>query len=63
MDEIIQKLRNIELNNPFPYRDTDKIQDDFHSDFKKLAEDEDSLVGDFNTGDCQPSCRKSLEYV
>ncbi|MFD0676041.1 MULTISPECIES: YxiJ family protein [unclassified Paenibacillus] len=49
MDEIIQKLSIIVLDNPFPYRDIDKIQDDFHFDFNKLADDEDSLVGDFNT--------------
>lgn len=49
MDELIQKLRHIEFHNPFPYRDTDKIQDDFRSDFKKLKDDEDSLVGDFST--------------
>lgn len=49
MDKLIEKLRNIELEYPFPYRDTDKIQDDFQSHFKELEEDEDSLVGDFNT--------------
>jgi hypothetical protein len=49
LDNLIEKLSHIELDNPFPYRDTDKIQDDFHSDFKKMKEDKDSLVGDFNT--------------
>lgn len=49
MDKVIQALRNITLDSPFPYRDTDKIQNDFHSDFNKLSEDKNSLVGDFNT--------------
>lgn len=49
MDKMIHELRSIELDNPFPYRDTDKIQEDFHSGFKKLREDENSFVGDFNT--------------
>lgn len=49
MDKVIQKLKSIELDNAFPYRDTDKIQVDFRSDFMKLTDDKDSLVGDFNT--------------
>lgn len=49
MDNMIKQLESIQLDNPFPYRDTDKIQDDFCSDFMKLADDENSLVGDFNT--------------
>ncbi|MFD0616042.1 YxiJ family protein [Paenibacillus sp. GCM10027629] len=44
-----EKLRTIKLDNPFPYRDTDKIQDDFRKNFLKLTEDKNSLVGDFNT--------------
>jgi hypothetical protein len=49
MKNMIHKLTSIELDNPFPYRDTDKIQEDFRSDFTKLTDDKDSLVGDFNT--------------
>ncbi|MBO7748956.1 hypothetical protein I8J29_32815 [Paenibacillus sp. MWE-103] len=49
MDSVIQKLKNINLDNPFPYRDTDKIQADFQYDFLKLTDDKNSLVGDFNT--------------
>ncbi|NIK80581.1 hypothetical protein FHS15_005772 [Paenibacillus castaneae] len=42
-------MTSIELDNPFPYRDTDRIQVDFRSDFMKLADDKNSLTGDFNT--------------
>lgn len=49
VDNVIQKLTSIELDNPFPYKDTDKIQVDFRSDFMKLTDDKNSLVGDFNT--------------
>lgn len=49
MDNTIQKLRSIELHNPFPYRDTEKIQVDFDSDFMKLDDDKNCLNGDFNT--------------
>lgn len=46
---MIQQLGCIQLDNPFPYRDTDKIQDDFYSDFLKLTNDENFLTCDFNT--------------
>lgn len=49
MANVIQQLRSIKLDNPFPYRDTDKIQEDCCSDFMKLTDDENCLVGDFNT--------------
>jgi YxiJ-like protein len=51
MDNILKQLTEIknELDNPFPYRDTDKIQDDFQTEFLNLSDEEDSLVGDFNT--------------
>ena len=51
MDNILSQLYEIknELNNPFPYRDTDKIQDDFQAEFLNLSDEEDCLVGDFNT--------------
>jgi hypothetical protein len=48
LDNVFQQLKSIQLDNPFPYRDTDKIQDDFSSEFLKLTDDENSLVGDFN---------------
>lgn len=46
--KILTDLKN-ELDNPFPYKDSDKIQEDFKEQFKNLSEDEDSLSGDFNT--------------
>jgi hypothetical protein len=49
VDYVIQQLNSINLDNPFPYRDTEKIQEDFCSEFKKIKDDENSLVGDFNT--------------
>ncbi|KRE21305.1 YxiJ family protein [Paenibacillus sp. Soil522] len=49
MDNVIRKLTSIELDSPFPYRDTDKIQVDFRSDFMKLTDDKNFLTGDFNT--------------
>ena len=51
MDNILTQLNEIkkELNNPFPYRDTDKIQDDFETEFLNLSDEEYCLVGDFNT--------------
>ena len=51
MDSILKQLIEIkkELDNPFPYRDTDKIQEDFRTEFFNLSDDEDCLTGDFNT--------------
>jgi hypothetical protein len=51
MDNILKQLTEIknELDKPFPYRDTDKIQDDFQREFLNLSDEEDFLVGDFNT--------------
>ncbi|MEY2196890.1 YxiJ family protein [Neobacillus sp. BF23-41] len=51
MDNILKQLTEIknELDNPFPYRDTDKIQEDFRSEFLDLSDEEDCLTGDFNT--------------
>jgi hypothetical protein len=51
MDNILKQLTEIknELDKPFPYRDTDKIQDDFQTEFIKLSDEEDCLMGDFNT--------------
>lgn len=48
MHDVIHKLRSIELDNPFPYRDTDKMQLDFHSNFIQLTDDKNSLTADFN---------------
>ncbi|WP_260399516.1 YxiJ-like family protein [Peribacillus simplex] len=46
-NHIYQELEAIKqsLYNPFPYRDTDKIQNDFISEFSKA----DSLTADLNT--------------
>ena len=51
MDNIIKQLNEIknELEKPFPYRDTDKIQEDFRTEFLSLSDEEDCLTGDFNT--------------
>jgi hypothetical protein len=49
VDEILQRLKNVKLNNPFPYRDIDKIQNDFRYEFMKLTEEKNDLTGDFNT--------------
>jgi hypothetical protein len=51
MENILRKLTDIknELDKPFPYMDTDKIQEDFRSDFFNLSDEEDCLTGDFNT--------------
>ncbi|MEH6958075.1 YxiJ family protein [Neobacillus drentensis] len=51
MDNILKQLTEIknELGKPFPYSDTDKIQDDFQTEFLNLSDEEDCLVGDFNT--------------
>src|SRR5690606_8244458 len=45
--EIYEELKSLKesLYNPFPYSDTDKIQEDF---IKELSE-EDCLTGDLNT--------------
>lgn len=40
---------NEKLQQPFPYRDTDKIQEDFLPEFSKLSQDENWLTADFNT--------------
>lgn len=37
------------LHQPFPYRDTDKIQEDFLPEFSKLSQDENWLIADYNT--------------
>ncbi|MFC0561438.1 YxiJ family protein [Halalkalibacter alkalisediminis] len=51
MENVIRKLTEIksQLDNPSPYKDTDKIQEDFEKHFLNLSDDEDSLTGDFNT--------------
>ncbi|WP_231507667.1 YxiJ-like family protein [Bacillus sp. UNC41MFS5] len=45
--KIYEELKTLKesLYNPFPYKDTDKIQEDF---YKELSE-EDCLTGDLNT--------------
>ncbi len=51
MNNIIKQLTDLKnkLRKPFPYRDTDKIQEDFRDEFLNLSEEDDSLTGDFNT--------------
>jgi hypothetical protein len=51
MDNILKQLTEIinELHKPFPYTDTDKIQEDFRTEFNNLSKREDSLTADFNT--------------
>ncbi|CAH1232199.1 hypothetical protein PAECIP111891_06968 [Paenibacillus allorhizoplanae] len=49
MDNEIQQLQSIQLRNPFPYRDMEKVQADFRSDFMRLPDSENFLIGDFNT--------------
>ncbi|MCM3782046.1 YxiJ-like family protein [Neobacillus mesonae] len=49
MDKMVHELKSIELDNPFPHRDSDKIQEDFRSAFMKLRDEENSLNCDFNT--------------
>lgn len=48
---ILEQLTDIKnkLDKPFPYRDADKIQEDFCPEFLNLTDEEDSLTGDFNT--------------
>ncbi|MER2079663.1 YxiJ family protein [Psychrobacillus psychrotolerans] len=50
MNNIIGQLNEIknELEKPIPYRDTDKIQVDFQTEFLSLSDEEDCLTGDFN---------------
>lgn len=42
-------LINEKLQKPFPYRDTDKIQEDYSNVFSKLSDDDNWLTADFNT--------------
>lgn len=51
MDNILKQLNEIknELDKPFPYRDTDKIQEDFRTEFLSLSDEENCLTSDFNT--------------
>lgn len=42
-------LINEKLHKPFPYRDTDKIQEDYSNAFSKLSDDDNCLTADFNT--------------
>jgi hypothetical protein len=51
MENIIKRLTVLQykLGKPFPYRDTDKIQEDFRTEFLNLPEDDNDLTADFNT--------------
>ncbi|MBP2242940.1 hypothetical protein J2Z40_003522 [Cytobacillus eiseniae] len=42
-------LMNEKLSQPFPYRDTDRIQEDYCVIFEKLSDEENGLTADFNT--------------
>ncbi|MFB7142793.1 YxiJ family protein [Gottfriedia sp. NPDC056225] len=63
MENIINQLNDIKfkLDNPFPYRDTDKIQEDFKSEFSSLPYEKDCLTGDFN--DFCMNIAGTLSYV
>ncbi|EOR24611.1 MULTISPECIES: YxiJ family protein [Bacillaceae] len=54
-------LINEKLQKPFPYRDTDKIQEDYSNAFSKLSDDDNWLTADFNTY-CM-NIAGSLSYV
>ena len=51
MESIIKQLIELKekLEKPFPYQDTDKIQEDFRAEFSELADEENCLTGDFNS--------------
>ncbi|MFM1651968.1 YxiJ family protein [Brevibacillus sp. B_LB10_24] len=51
MYNILKKLKDLEsdLYLPFPHEDTDKIQEDFHSEFLKLSDEENDFTGDFHS--------------
>ncbi|WP_043930668.1 YxiJ family protein [Bacillus sp. EB01] len=51
METILNQLAEIknELGNPFPYSDIYKILEDFEKEFLALSDDEDFLIGDFNS--------------
>jgi len=63
MNNILKQLTEIEgeLTKPFPYRDTDQIQEDFRVDFSKLSDDENWLTSDFN--DYSTNIAGTLSYV
>lgn len=54
-------LINEKLQKPFPYRDTDKIQEDYSNAFSKLSDDDNWLTADFNT--YYMNIAGSLSYV
>lgn len=54
-------LINEKLQKSFPYRDTDKIQEDYSNAFTKLSDDDNWLTADFNTY-CM-NIAGSLSYV
>lgn len=54
-------LINEKLQKSFPYRDTDKIQEDYSNAFSKLSDDDNWLTADFNTY-CM-NIAGSLSYV
>jgi len=49
LEQIILQLRQIPLQDPFPYADAERIESDFASDFEKLTDEENGLTSDFNT--------------
>jgi hypothetical protein len=48
MIKILTEMK-VELEKPFPYKDIQKIQDDFQREFISLSDNENSLTGDFNS--------------
>lgn len=48
MLSIIQKLHHLNLNKPFPYQDTNRIQEDFQLSFSELPEGAHFFTADFD---------------
>jgi hypothetical protein len=48
MIKILTEMK-VELEKTFPYKDIQKIQDDFQREFISLSDNENSLTGDFNS--------------
>ncbi|MFP7298677.1 YxiJ family protein [Neobacillus niacini] len=63
MENIIEKLKHMKdkLDQPFPYRDNDQIQEDFRDEFLRLSHQDNSLNGDFN--DYCMNIAGTLSYV
>jgi SAM-dependent MidA family methyltransferase len=51
MEDIVKQLTyiNNKLFDPFPQKDVQKLQEDFHAEFLKLSDEENCLSGDFHS--------------